>query len=211
MSVMIALLRGVNLGGNKMVRMEDLRGLCGKLGFECAQTYVQSGNVVFRSKERNTKRVADALKAAIAKKCGVECEVMVRTLEEMKDAAARNPFARRRDLDGSRMLITFVLDTLNAEERAAIEAVVLTPDELIVQERETYAYYPNGFANGAKAWPGVNKVMKTRGTGRNWNTVRKLVEMAEALESGVTPTLARKGNLIAVKKNAKRPRASRKS
>jgi uncharacterized protein (DUF1697 family) len=99
MPVVICLLRGVNLGGHSKIKMDMLRTLCESLGLENPQTYIQSGNVVFKTKQRNLKQLAGKIEEAIEGKVGFRPDVILRTVAELAETLAKNPFAKRRDLN----------------------------------------------------------------------------------------------------------------
>jgi uncharacterized protein (DUF1697 family) len=182
MAAIISLLRGVNVGGHHMISMGALRALYDSIGLRDAQTYVQSGNVVCTTKEKNLTLLARNIEDAIEKKFGFRPEVVLRTASEMRDVIARNPFAKRRGIEPGKLLITF----LNKEPGREIGDWALTikgePEEVRVDGRELYIYFPDGMGR-SKVWRGVGKVLKNSGTGRNLNTVIKLSEMAGKLEA----------------------------
>src|SRR3974390_3271409 len=99
MAVLISMLRGINLGPHNRIKMDALRALYESLKFEDPQSYVQSGNVIFRTKEKNFPQLAKKIQNAIEKKFGCSPEVILRTTEEMRKAMATNPFAGRRDVE----------------------------------------------------------------------------------------------------------------
>jgi uncharacterized protein (DUF1697 family) len=183
MTTAISLLRGVNVGGHNKIRMEELRELHESLGLRHAQTYVQSGNVVFRTDARDftrlSKRIADAIEQRFAFRPGV----VLRTAADLRGVIAANPFASRRDLDPRRLLVLFLASEPPADARERILRIETQPDELRTLGRELYIYYPNGMARPKVAWTFIEKILQTPGTGRNWNTVRKLLEMAESLDA----------------------------
>ena len=174
------MLRGVNVGGHNLVKMDALRRLYASLGLLSVQTYVQSGNVVFQTDERNLPRLANKIEDAIEKKFGFRPEVLVRTSSEMKNALAKNPFAKRRDVDPSRILINFLVEAPAATVRDAILKLKFGAEEIQFDGRDMYLYSPEGFGK-SKLWPAISRALKRSGTGRNLNTVQKLVEMAEKL------------------------------
>lgn len=182
MPVMISLLRGVNVGGKNLIKMEALRALYGSLGLDDVQTYVQSGNVVFRTREQNLPKLARRIEDAIEKKFGFRPEIVLRTGREVKEALAKNPFTKRRDVDPSRILINFLVDAPSAVVRDAILKLKFGAEEVQVDGRNMYLYSPQGFGQ-SKLWPAVSRALKNSGTGRNLNTVKKLVELAERLEA----------------------------
>ena len=183
MPVVISLLRGVNLGGHNMIKMEALRALCESMKLRDAQTYVQSGNVVFRTDERDLGTLSKRIEDGIEKRFGFRPDVVVRTCAELRDAIARNPFAGRRGIDPSKLLVTFLAADPGPEAQEKVSKIDAQPEELHVDGRELYMYFPNGMARPKLNWMAVVKMLKTTGTGRNWNTVRKLLEVAERLEA----------------------------
>jgi uncharacterized protein (DUF1697 family) len=182
MAAAISLLRGVNVGGHHNIRMEELREQYEALGLRHAQTYLQSGNVVFRTDARDftrlSKRIADAIEQRFAFRPGV----ILRTAADLRGVIAANPFASRRDLDPSRLLVQFLASEPPADVRERILRIESEPEELRMGGRELYIYYPNGIARPKVPWTFIEKILQTPCTGRNWNTVRKLLEMAESLE-----------------------------
>jgi len=184
MTVMIAMLRGVNVLGRNQIKMDVLRTICAGLKFESAQTYVQSGNVVFATPERNLSAVAKRLEDAIEKELGFRPAVVLRTAAEMRQVLARNPFAAR-DLDGSKFAVTFFAQPLTPETRKQIETSQVGPEEIHAHPRELYIYFPDGI--GRSKLPAViDRLTKKTGTARNWNSVTKMMEMAAAVESGAS-------------------------
>jgi uncharacterized protein (DUF1697 family) len=183
MPVVVSLLRGVNVGGNRMIKMDALRSLYESLGLRDAQTYLQSGNVVFRTDKRDLDQVARRIKSAIERKFGFFSDVIVRTSSELRGLIARNPFAARPDIHPSKLLVTFLAADPGAEARDKVRAIQTDPEELRIEGRELYIYYPNGMARPKLPWTAIEKAVKTPGTGRNWNTVTKLLEIADKLEA----------------------------
>jgi uncharacterized protein (DUF1697 family) len=183
MTAAVSLLRGVNVGGHHKIKMEELRELYESLGLRHAQTYVQSGNVVFRTDARDftrlSKRIADAIEQRFAFRPGV----VLRTAADLRGVIAANPFASRRDLDPSRLLVQFLESEPPADVRERVLRIESEPEELRMAGRELYIYYPNGMARPKVAWAFIERILQTPCTGRNWNTVRKLLEMAESLDA----------------------------
>jgi uncharacterized protein (DUF1697 family) len=176
------MLRGVNVGGHNRIKMEALRALYESLGLLDVQTYVQSGNVVFRAKERNLAALAKSIEDGIQRDFGFRPGAVIRTPSELRTAIANNPFAARQ-IEPSKLLITFLSAAPDAEARGNALAIKTFPEELRIDGREVYIYFPNGMARPKMSWPRIEKALKTWGTGRNWNTVTKLLEIAEMLEA----------------------------
>lgn len=183
MTVAISLLRGVNVGGRHMVKMEVLRTLCESLGHRNVQTYVQSGNVVFHTRRNDAGAIERQVEDAIEKRFGFRPDVMVRTSAQLRDVMARNPFVPR-NLDPARVLVYFLKDEPTREAYEKTCALQADPEELRLSGRELFLHYPNGVGKSKLPLARVEKALGTSGTGRNWNTVTKLMAMAEALEGG---------------------------
>jgi uncharacterized protein (DUF1697 family) len=181
MPVVISMLRGVNVGGHNKVKMDALRELYESLGLRDAQTYVQSGNVVFSTKEKNVGALAKQIEDAIESRFGFRSGVVLRTIPELRDVIVRNPFARRANIEAGKLLVTFLAQEICRETCDEIHKINTGPEEVRIGERELYIYFPDGMGR-SKLWPAVEKALKKSGTGRNWNTVTKLLEMAEKLE-----------------------------
>ena len=181
MPVIISMLRGVNVGGHNMIKMDALRALYESLGLRDAQTYVQSGNVVFKTQARDLALISKEIEDGIERGFGFRPSVIVRTSSELRDVIARNPFAKRDGIEPSKLLVTFLAGDPEPEASAKLLGIKVGPEELRIDGRELYIHFPDGMGR-SKLWPLIEKALKTPCTGRNWNTVTKLVEMAEALE-----------------------------
>ena len=182
MAVIISMLRGVNLGGHNKLKMEALRALYESLKLRDAQTYVQSGNVIFRTDERDMARLAKRIEDGIDKKFGFRPDVILRTAEEMRDVVARNPFAKRRGIEPGKLLVSFLASDPGEEGREKVRQMKCDPEEMRIEGREIYIYFPNGAGRSKLNWAGLGKMLKTPATGRNLNSVTKMLEMAEELE-----------------------------
>jgi len=183
MPVIVCMLRGVNVGGHNQIKMDTLRALCTSLKLRGSQTLLQSGNVVFRTDEKDLARLSKRIADAIERTAGFRPDVILRTASELRSAIAKNPFAKRRDIDPSKFLVTFLAEDPAPEARKRALAIDAAPDELHILGRELYIYFPGGLARPKLTWPMLERALKLSGTGRNWNTVRKLLEIAENLES----------------------------
>ena len=183
MPVHISLLRAINVGGHNKIKMDELRELYGTLGLRDVQTYIQSGNVVFQGRARDPARLRRKIQDALARKSGIRTDVALRTTAEWRAAMDANPFIRRPGTDLARILVVFLAGEPAPEARRALAQFRATPEELRLIGREIHLYCPNGFGKLSFSWNALDRILKVPGTGRNWNTVVKLCEMAEALES----------------------------
>ena len=183
MPVLIAMLRGVNVGGHHKIKMDVLRALCHSLRFECAQTYLQSGNVVCRCGGQNVAKLSSALETAIEGKLGFRPAVICRTIPELREVITRNPFAKRTGLEPSKLAVTFLGAAVTAPARKALLVMDIAPEELCVGDRELYIYFPKGQARTKLSWPRVERIIGPSFTSRNWNTVTNLLALAESIDT----------------------------
>jgi uncharacterized protein (DUF1697 family) len=182
MAAIISMLRGVNVGGHNKINMADLRVLYETLGLEEPKTFIQSGNVVFRSKERNVPKLTKRIEEAIEKKFGFHSDVILRTLPEMSEVVRRNPFEKRSGIESNKLVVTFFTTNFVSDTRQKLENVAADPEEVRVGDRELYIYFPDGQGR-SKLAPVLGRILKSTGTARNWNTVTKLLEMAQELDA----------------------------
>jgi uncharacterized protein (DUF1697 family) len=183
MAVIISMLRGVNVGGHNKVKMEALRALYESLKLRDAQTYVQSGNVIFRTDDREMARLGKRIEDGIERKFGFRPSVILRTAAEMREVVAKNPFGKRRGIEPGKLLVSFLASDPGAEAREKIRQMKCDPEELQIAGQELYIYFPNGSGRSKLSLARLEKTLKTPGTSRNWNSVTKMREMAERLEA----------------------------
>ena len=183
MPVFISMLRAVNVGGHSIIKMETLRELYRALKFEHPQTYLQSGNVIFKTSERNRDLVAKRLQQAIEKKFACRTAIILRTTPELRAILMRNPFAERPDVPPNKLLVSFLAADPGEEARENLRKQKFYPEELHVAERELFIYFPNGAGKSKLPWSQIDKILQTRGTCRNWNSLSKMLELAEKLEA----------------------------
>jgi len=161
MAVIISMLRAVNVGGHNKIKMEALRGLYESLKLRDAQTYVQSGNVIFRADERDIARLAKRIEDGIERKFGFRPDVILRTVAEMRDVVARNPFAKRRGIEPGKLLVSFLASDLGEEARERVRQMKCDPEELRIEGRELYIYFPNGAGRSKLSLAKLEKTLKT--------------------------------------------------
>lgn len=175
------MLRGVNVGGHNQMKMEALRALCGSLELACAQTYVQSGNVVFFSDETNLALLSKRIQDGIERKFGFRPDLLLRTSSELRSVIRTNPFTKGRDIEPAKLLVVFLAVAPAKAARDSLSKFDTRGEELHIQGRELYLYFRNGIGQTKLSWPALEKTLHCFFTGRNWNTVTKLLEMAECL------------------------------
>ncbi|MGA7752064.1 MAG: DUF1697 domain-containing protein [Candidatus Sulfotelmatobacter sp.] len=182
MPVLISMLRGVNLGAHNRIKMDALRALYESLKLEDPRTYVQSGNVIFRSKEKNQAQLGKKIQDAIEKKFGFRPEVILRTTDELRKAISASPFAKRTELEPGKILVTFLAGEPGPDAHANLAKLKEHPEELHLKGREMYIYFPDGAGKSKLPWSQVERLLKVTGTARNWNSVTNMLAMAEEME-----------------------------
>jgi uncharacterized protein (DUF1697 family) len=183
MPAIISMLRGVNVGGHNMIRMEALRALYVSLKLRDPQTYVQSGNVVFQAEGRDLVKLADQIEIEIERSAGFRPSVILRTAAEMREVVARNPFAGRSGIAPNKLAVIFLARDPGQDARDRLLAIKTDPEELRIGGRELYVYYPDGMGRSKFSAAVMERALQVAGTARNWNSVTKLLEMAEKMQA----------------------------
>lgn len=178
MTTWIALLRGINVGGNRRVPMADLRAALEALGLDAVQTYIVSGNVVFRSRRTDAVALTADIEAAIDRRFGFGVAVVLRTAAEMRAVLAGDPLPAGSAADPARRYAIFLSADPAPERLAAIDPADVAPDEFVASDRVIHAWYRNGLQESKLAGRLTDRGLGVTATARNWNTVRKLVELA---------------------------------
>ncbi len=185
MSVHVALLRGINVGGHALVAMADLRALLAELGFGDARTLLQSGNAVFSGRARSGAALETRLEDEAAKRFGgVRPAFFLRSVDEWADMIARNPFPVEARRDPARLVAMFLKAAPVASAVEALRASVAGREVIRVGTRHLYITYPDGQGRSKLTGALIEKKLGIAGTARNWNTVLKLAELAQSLERG---------------------------
>jgi len=169
MQTFVALLRGINVGGNNILPMTELKSLCEEAGFKNVRTYIQSGNVIFESKISEEK-VVSKLENALKKRLQSPVSVMVRTVQELEIVLANNPF---RQANPAQVGVLFLGQKADKNHLEGFSKG--GPEEIILGEREVYIHFAIGMGKSKLKFPKEAK----NGTVRNINTVRKLVELGK--------------------------------
>lgn len=175
----VALLRGVNLGARNKVAMPALRALFEELGAEDVETYVQSGNVVYRSPSAAAAASAETIEAALSDRLGVTSPVLLRSTKQLLAVVKDNPFAERAG-DPKHLHVTFLAEAPARTAVRALDPERFAPDELSLVRREVYLHCPNGYGRTKLTNAYFEKQLGVIATTRNWRTVTTLGELANA-------------------------------
>jgi uncharacterized protein (DUF1697 family) len=176
MTVYVAMLRGVNVGGNSL-KMDWLRGACEDVGLQNVQTYVQSGNIVFSSVAGALKLV-QMLKVLIDAQTRLPVTVVVRSASEMTKIVAGNPFLKQKGLDITKLHVTFLGDVPSKPAPEKLDALAGTRDQYRLAKQEIYLHCPINYGQTRLSNTAIEKALSVSATTRNWKTVTTLHEMA---------------------------------
>lgn len=175
----VSLFRGINVGGQRIVPMKDLKALYESLGFKDVVTYIQSGNVVCSSDDADMAQVSQRIEDRFAGTFGFHSNVIVRTAAELAATIERNPFQDQPEKESNRLLVLFLATPPVSTALDDIHQAYTGPEELYLAGRELYVYYPNGMGRSKLSHTLLEKKLKTAGTGRNWNTVLQLQRLIQ--------------------------------
>jgi len=177
MARQIALLRGINLGSRRRVAMTDLRDVLTRCGYGDVRTYLQSGNVVLTS-DTSDDRLARELEEQIAANLGVDVQILVRTRDELADVIGRNPLV---DVvkDPKRYQVSFLSAEPDPQRVRELAALDVAPEQFVLSGREIYAWHPDGIQRSQLAAALSDRRLGVTATARNWNTVTKLLVLAD--------------------------------
>jgi len=172
----VALLRGINVGGNMMIKMGELRETFEAIGFENVVTYINSGNVAFDSKKAGEKKLVSKIERAIEKDFGKQIPVMIREQPALQKVLDGNPFDGEFE-SHKEMHVLFMRSGMPAEKKEQLLAQQTKDERFEVREREIYCHLRLGVADSLLGKGFIDKKLKVPTTGRNWRTVQKLIDL----------------------------------
>jgi uncharacterized protein (DUF1697 family) len=179
MPIYISLLRGINVGGHKRIKMELLRTSFEKLGFEQVQTYIQSGNVIFKSAKLSPSKLSKRIEETMLSDFGFPVSVVTRTVGEMAETVGNNPFLKERDIDLEKLHVMFLSDAPAAAALKKVAELVAAPDQSRCLGKAIYLYLPNGAAGSNLMKSPLDRLLSVVTTTRNWRTVNAIHQMCQ--------------------------------
>ena len=174
----VGLLRGVNVGGNNKLPMNLLVTLCEALGCTSVRTYIQSGNVVFQASAKVAAGFAAKLKDQIKKEHGFETTLILRTEAELQASVENNPYLAA-GVDEKFLHVLFLASEPNLLDVVKLNPVCEGAEGFSLRGSEIFLYLPNGVGRSKMANYGFDKILRTVGSTRNWQTVQKLLALCE--------------------------------
>ena len=175
MTTSIALLRAINVGGNRSIKMADLAEVFGAAGCGNVRTYIQSGNVVFTHGSRSEAALVDDLQRGIEQATGFDVAVVVRTAEAWAEVVAQNPYS---GVEPTHLHVSFLADAPAASEVESIDRAAFAPEQFSVVGRQVYLHLPHGMGRAKLPVALTRTLLRSPATTRNWRTVEKLLALA---------------------------------
>ena len=178
MNKYIALLRGVNVGGSKVIKMNDLAEMFTSFGFKNVKTFIQSGNVLFESSQTNPIKVISKIEKGLDKSLGYPVNVFLRTPEEIFNIIKNNPFKKEIALPSSKLYVTFLSGPMNNEIKKAVTAYNNELETFKIKNSEVYILIrKNDIQKTVFSTNFLEKKLGLIGTTRNWNSINKILQL----------------------------------
>jgi uncharacterized protein (DUF1697 family) len=176
--VQVALLRGINVGGKNILPMKTLVSIFEDAGCKQVRTYIQSGNVLFRTSAARVEKVLGVVTAAVSRRLGKPIPIVTRSAAQLQSVVQHNPFLSP-GIDVGSLHVAFLAKRPGKAAIDSLDPERSPPDEFVVRGREIYVRFPNGVARSRLTNAYFDKRLTTTSTVRNWRTVLKLVEWIE--------------------------------
>ena len=177
MPIYISMLRGINVGGHKRIKMEQLRESLKALGFEQVKTYIQSGNIVFKTGKSSTLALSKKIEERILSDFGHSVSVISRTVDEMEKTIESNPFLKERGIDPEKLHVVFLSEVPAPAALKKLADLTTAPDQSRCLGKEIYLYLPNGVSESSLMKRPLDGVLVVVTTTRNWKTAHALKQM----------------------------------
>lgn len=173
----LALLRGINVSGHNMIKMDALKSMLEKIGFQNVETYIQSGNVFLETEDENAQSVGFTIKQEIVKQLGFDVPTIVINKSDLEKCLTNNPFFKEKDVDTKKLYVAFISKELNNNALNDLKISQFKPDEAFIDENRIYMKLETGAAKTRLTQKYIEKKLNVTATSRNWNTMNKLLEM----------------------------------
>jgi uncharacterized protein (DUF1697 family) len=177
MNTFISMLRGINVSGHNKISMADLKDLYESLDFHNVVTYVQSGNVVFDSANKDVSKLSAQIESQIQKSLNLSVSVILRDINDLKSIITGNPFIKRKK-DPIKLYVTFLQESPAPFDFNKLPALSNESEEFIIVDKEIFIFCPNGYGRTKLNNNFFEKKLNVIATTRNWNTVNALYKLA---------------------------------
>jgi len=174
----ISILRGINVSGQKKIIMKDLVLLYLNLGFSHVVTYIQSGNVIFETPEKDQSKLMTLICESIKTKYNFDIPIIIRKQRELQKIMHNLPFSEiAKDEMETKVLVTFLSGKPSQANTDALLKFAKPPEQMIIRGKEVYLYCPNGYGKTKLSNNFIEKKLNVDGTTRNWKSITKLNEL----------------------------------
>ena len=177
--IYLALLRGINVGRNKRIKMVDLVDTFESLGFKNVRTYIQSGNVIFESDSTDAANIATCIERKIKQTFSFSVKVIIRSEHELENVIKSNPFVGDSDVELDKLYVIFLSDVPELKSTLNLDIDKAENEKFEIRGGEVYLYCPNGYARTKLKNDPFEKKLNTAATTRNWKTTNKLLELSK--------------------------------
>jgi uncharacterized protein (DUF1697 family) len=178
MTTYISILRGINVSGQKLIKMDALKKTFENLKLENVRTYIQSGNVIFSGNETNEKELEEKIGKQIETDFGYHVPVIVLTAEKLKQLIEQNPFAKDTEKEIGFLHVTFLAGKPQQDDIKSIEDKKQKGEEIQISDKAVYLYCPHGYGKTKLTNSFIEGKLKVKATTRNWKTTNELLSMA---------------------------------
>jgi uncharacterized protein (DUF1697 family) len=177
----IALLRGINVSGKKPIKMEALRLAIAELPLENISTYIQSGNVIFKSEEEDKRKLEKQIADKVFARFGFDISVFVFEPSELRNAVGQNPYKAKTTVDSVQPYVGFMSDIPNSTAVSLLRKTDFKGDEFVVTGKTIFLWYAQSAGDTKLTNALIEKKFGLRSTFRNWKTINKLIELSNGL------------------------------
>ena len=174
----IVLLRGINVGGKNTIKMSELKNLLEHIGFFNVQTYIQSGNLILKSKQNRVNDIKNSVHNLIVSEFKMNIPVMVFEKRYLTEILKNNPFNKNEKLDTKYLHITFLDKNNDDNDRETLLSLSTVKDKLSFGKKCIYLYCPDGYSKTKLTNNLIEKKLKTIATTRNLKTLNKMIELS---------------------------------
>jgi len=179
MTTHLALLRGINVSGHNMMKMDVLKNCLETVGFQNVVTYIQSGNVFIDTEDENVASVGFKIKQEIFKAFGHEVPVIVINKSDLEACLTNNPFLKEKETDTKKLYVAFISTALRADSINDLRISQFKPDEARIDKNRIFIKYAVGAGKTRFDQKYIEKKLNVSATIRSWNTVIQLLNMYE--------------------------------
>ena len=176
----VAFLRGINVGGNNIINMNDLKNALTKNKFKNVNTYINSGNIVLESND-DKKKLKELFEKTIVTHFKLKIDVTVKTQKELDEIILNNPFNSKKENDNSKRIVVMLSVNVSEEQASQLKSDVRIVENYYHKDDLFYIYYHDGAGRSKFTTAYIDKKLKVTSTARNWNTILKMSEMIKEI------------------------------